>query len=316
MNFLRGTRYHSSIYLSGGMQHAKNFGSGWRVEMGERLRHLGYYPIDICAFDRAYAAEYGELYNMTDLDLNLQYKSNMRKHFIHTDIDLVVRDSDALVVLYDESVRKGAGTISECQEAYMHDIPVFVISTYEDWAKEVPGWLQGLSTKIFTNFDDFYDYLSELPSGIFTRDTYGNHGVNGKYLCSLCGSVFNKDNHHFVSKVSPLYCKPCVNLVEKTYEGHVDRYRFCMEVIEKDLASEQVAPLVSPTFIGKVTVPKGKQIAKRRVFYEYSGASITADIQYTDVITGAVVDSFQAHSYSMAELEEHINNTYPLTTET
>lgn len=235
MNYLRGTKYSSFLYLSGGMQFAQAFGGGWRIECGAKLREMGYFPLDICAFDRAYAAKYGELYNMSDLDQNLQYKSNMRKHFIHTDIDLVVRNSDALIVLYDESVRKGAGTISECQEAYMHDIPVFVVSVYEDWAKEVPGWLQGLSTKIFTSFEDLYEYLGSLPTGIFSRDTYGNHGVNGKYLCSLCGDVFSKDNQHFVSKISPLYCKPCVGLVEKTYEGHVDRYQFCMDEISKDL---------------------------------------------------------------------------------
>lgn len=226
-----------TVYLSGGMQHKEGFGADWRIKCGNRIRELGFYPLDICAFDRAYAAQYGELYTMKDVDLHLQNKSNMRKHFIHTDIELVIRDSDAVILLYDESVRRGAGTISEAQEAYMHDVPVFVVSTYEDWVKEVPGWLQGLATKIFTNFETLYEYLESLPKGIFGRDVYGNHGVNGKYLCSLCGCVFNKDNHHFVSKVSPLYCKPCVDLVEKTYEGHVDRYQFCMDVIANDLSS-------------------------------------------------------------------------------
>lgn len=225
---------NGSIYLSGGMQHAANFGSSWRIDCGEVLKAKGYYPIDICDLDRKYAKYYGELYNFTDREQHLQYKSNMRKHFIHTDCQLVIKDSDALIVLYDESVRKGAGTISECQIAYDNGVPVFIVSAFDEWWKEVPGWLQGLATKIFSSFDELYAYLDTLPAGILKRDLYGNHGINGQYLCSLCGSVFDKEKHHFVSKVSPLYCKSCVSLIEKTFEGHVDRYQFCKDVMETD----------------------------------------------------------------------------------
>lgn len=227
-----------NIYLSGGMQFAKELGAAWRQNCGERLKQMEYFPLDIAELDRAYSAEHGELYHLLDTEKHLQYKSNFRKHFIYTDLQLVQRDSDALIVYYDESARRGAGTISECQYAYNHDIPIFLLSHYPRWEKEVPGWLQGLTTRIFTTFEDLYLYLDKLPYGILKRDAYGNHHAGPHYLCSLCGNVFEKSKHHFVSKISPLYCKPCVSLVNNTYEAHKDRYEFIVERLEVEALQE------------------------------------------------------------------------------
>lgn len=227
-----------NIYLSGGMQFAVDVGAGWRAKTSLQLKAMGYFPLDIADLDREYARRYGELYNMLDTDNHLQYKSNFRKHFVFTDLQLVLHDSDALIVYYDESARRGAGTISECQYAYNHDIPIFLVSAYENWPKEVPGWLQALTTRIFGDFESLYTYLNDLPPGILKRDAYGNHHAGSHYLCSLCGDVFEKSKHHFVSKVSPLYCKSCVALVNTTYEAHTDRYRFIVEHLERQAEEE------------------------------------------------------------------------------
>lgn len=221
-----------SAYLSGGMQFAKNMGSDWRIECSKRLLELEYFPLDICLLDREYAKRYGELYFPADTLNYLQYKANFRQHFIYGDIELIKKDTDFLILLYDESARRGAGTISEAQVAYMYNIPILLMSVYKDWYREVPGWLQGLCTKVFTSFEDIYDYLEKLPYGILKKDPYGNHGVDGKYLCSLCGIVFEKHKHHFVSTVNPLLCNNCVDLTTKTFEGHVDRYKFMRDFLD------------------------------------------------------------------------------------
>lgn len=225
-------RNRGSAYLSGGMQFAKDMGSDWRAECSEQLLKMGYFPLDICRLDREYASRYGELYFPADHANHLQYKANFRQHFIYADVELIKRDTDFLILLYDESARRGAGTISEAQVAYMNNIPVFIMSAYENWYQEVPGWLQGLGTKVFTNFNDLYEYLDKLPHGILKKDIYGNHGVNGQYLCSLCANVFEKHKHHFVSKVTPLLCNNCVELTTKTFEGHTDRYDFMNKFLE------------------------------------------------------------------------------------
>jgi hypothetical protein len=229
-----------NLYLSGGMQYTPDQGAKWRADLSPRLMAMKYYPIDIARMDREYAKKYGELYFMEDTANHLQYKSNIRKHFITTDIELVLKDSDALIVYYDESVRRGAGTISECQIAYSNDIPVFVVSAFPNWEKEVPGWLQALSTSIFQSFMGLEYYLDSLPYGILKRDQYGNRGTNNKYLCSLCGDIFEKTKNHFVSKITPLYCSPCVDLITKTHEHHVDRYQFIVNFLTEESRREMM----------------------------------------------------------------------------
>jgi hypothetical protein len=231
---------NGNIYLSGGMQFAENEGADWRRDVSKWLKETGYFPLDICALDQAYAAKYGHFLRNINKDDYLQRKSNIRKHFIETDLNLVVNDSDALFVLYDESVRRGAGTISECQIAFSNDIPVFVISAWEDWENEVPGWLQALSTKIFTSFTSLEIYMKQLPPGIIKRDVYGNHSSGEYYLCSLSGDVFKKSDMHFVSKVSPLYSKDSVSIIRETHEQHVDRYKFILQHLENEAKMEML----------------------------------------------------------------------------
>jgi len=132
----------------------------------------------------------------------------------------------------------GYGTISECQHAFNRDIPIFLISEYEDWTDEVPGWLQALATRSFTDWDSLYEYLAELPERILIKDRYGNRHAEQQYLCSLCGTAFVKNKHQFVSKVSPLYCSPCVDLITKTWEKLEDRYEFFANMIEHQALEE------------------------------------------------------------------------------
>lgn len=222
-----------SLYLSGGMERAIENGAGWRKVCSDKLLALGYTPLDITAIDAAFTEAHGRVYMSKDEANILQYKSNIRKQFIYTDLRLIRDDSDAVVAYYDESFRLGAGSFAECQASYDFEKPLFVVSAYPS-INDVPGWLKALSTKLFFSFETLYDYLQMLPDGILKTDIYGNHGTAEQYLCSLCGDVFAKSRHHFVSKVSPLYCKSCVELVTQTYEGQADRYEFAVKYLKRD----------------------------------------------------------------------------------
>lgn len=237
---------NGNIYLSGGMQFAKGLGAGWRARCSEKLRDLGFFPLDIAELDIAYSEAHGHLYRFLSDDELLQRKSNIRKHFIETDINLIRNDSDALIVLYDESVRLGAGTTSEIHEAFMHDIPVFLINSFKE-LNQVPGWMQAETTMIFNEWDALYKYFAELPPAILKRDVYGNRRSGMHYLCSLCGTVEEKHKTHYVSKVSPLYCKSCVELVKATHETHYDRYRFFLDYFEKTSVQEWLNSRPQPT---------------------------------------------------------------------
>lgn len=223
-----------NIYLSGGMQFAQNLGAGWRVETSEKLKEMKYFPLDITELDVAYNNMHGKPILPQPGESPESYKANMRKHFIDTDLKLIRDNSDALIVFYDESARRGAGTVSEAQYAFNMNIPILLVTnhkTMEDFYKDVSGWLIALSTKHFINFDSLYKYLDKLPNGILKKDMYGNHGVNGEYLCHLSGEVFQKRKNRFVSQIHPLYSQNSVKVVHDIYENHRDRYDFFMEYL-------------------------------------------------------------------------------------
>lgn len=228
------------IYLSGAMQHAtdQNLGAGWRKDCSAVLKSMNFTPLDITDMDVQYNLQWSKEIkcriedNLSNREL-LQTKSNIRTHFVEADLKLILHHSDALIVLYDDGVRKGAGTISECQYAYNLDIPIFVVNEYGS-VRDIPGWLYALTTRVFNTWEELYSYFESLPPGILKKDIYGNRQSAGHYLCSLCGAVEQKHKTHFVSKVSPLYCKSCVDIVKETHETHKNRYEFFLEYLEAE----------------------------------------------------------------------------------
>jgi hypothetical protein len=227
--------HNGLIYLSGGMQFAADLGGAWREQVSAWLTSYEYVPLNITELDVAYTKEHGEMYRaLTESDDLLERKANIRHHYIYADTELIRKHTDALIVYYDESVRLGAGTFSECQVAYDNELPIFIVNSYDD-IHEIPGWLQALSTKMFSSFEELQQYFKTLPPGILRRDEYGNHSSNTYYLCSLSGEVFEKNKTHFVSKVSPLYSSECVDIVRRTHEQHKDRYQFFLEYLSDSI---------------------------------------------------------------------------------
>ena len=232
---IKSKKYENGkLYLSGGMEKCladDPLGGKWRDTLSKKLKPLGFCAINITELDVAYTKEHGELYHGYD-DMLLK-KSNIRRHFVYTDLELIKHNSDAIVLYYDESVRLGAGTISEAQVSYNLGLPIFIVNKFAD-DTEIPGWLLALSTKIFNSFDELLGYLVALPPKILIHDSYGNLHGGDHYLCSLCGDPFKKNKHHFVSKISPLYCSPCVSVVTTTHEQHYDRYTFFTDYLTND----------------------------------------------------------------------------------
>ena len=70
-----------------------------------------------------------------------------------------IQESDAIVVLYDESTRRGAGTLSEAWEAFREGRPVYLVTEFD--MENVPTWLIGETTQIFSTMEDFLEYVSD-----------------------------------------------------------------------------------------------------------------------------------------------------------
>lgn len=226
-----------NFYLSGGMQFAKDLGGDWRKDVSQKLKDMTYFPIDITALDKAYDAAHGKPHFPSINEGLLKFKIDMRKNFVETDLRLIDDNTDALIVYYDESARRGAGTVSECQHAFNSRIPIFLVyeaESYEQLTQEVSAWLIALTTKFFLSFEELYEYLDKLPHGILHKDKYGNNSVGNQYLCHLSGEVFTKKKNKFVSFVHPLYAQEAVDVVYDVYENQKDRYQFFMETLEKE----------------------------------------------------------------------------------
>lgn len=227
-----------NLYLSGGMHRDNNLGAAWREKESALLLAMGYLPLDITALDVAYANAHDDIKRRPPEHDYLKTKSDIRRHFIDADINLIRNDTDAIVLFYDEFVRIGAGTLSEAYEAYTLNMPLFLVNDYPI-TKEIPGWLQAETTRIFSSFEELNLYLEKLPFGILKRDVYGNRRSGRHYLCSLCGEVEEKHGDHFVSRISPVYCKSCVEVVTQTYEHQKDRYEFFVEFLTKSTHNER-----------------------------------------------------------------------------
>src|SRR5271154_7013926 len=122
---------NGTIYLSGGMEKAIENGAVWRRDCSKALITLGFTPLDIAELDLAYIEKHGPVYLDKDPANHLQYKSNIRRQFIYTDIRLIVDDSDAVLAYYDQSFKDGAGSFAECQCAYDNDKPLLVVSAFD-----------------------------------------------------------------------------------------------------------------------------------------------------------------------------------------
>jgi hypothetical protein len=235
-NFDRG-----NFYLSGGMQFAKDLGSDWRITASQKLKEMKYFPLDITALDKAYDSAHGKPHFPSIQNGILKFKADMRRNFVETDLRLIDDNSDALIVYYDESARRGAGTVSECQHAFNSKIPIYLVyeaDSYEKLTSEVSAWLIALTTKFFLSFDELFEYLDKLPHGILHKDKYGNHCVGNQYLCHLSGDVFTKKKSKFVSHVHPLYSQQSVDVVYDVYENQKDRYQFFMETLEQQTGNK------------------------------------------------------------------------------
>lgn len=142
-----------NCYLCGPMEYTEDEGLPWRLEFRKKLEHLDVHCIipneeqDIISSQE----DLNELKNGQDID---EYFKIMRE-FIKIDLDFV-RNSDFIVARWNGE--RMSGTIGEAQEAYLKDIPVFLIT--EEPIEDIPGWFLACCEDVFANIDDFVSYLT------------------------------------------------------------------------------------------------------------------------------------------------------------
>ena len=173
------------FYLSGGMEYKKNLGMAWRdwltVEL-EKIRHDAINPVklEICEEEASGApiqARLTELKLAGKLD---EVRRLVRKVLFRKDM-FGIQLADAIIVYYDEAVQKGAGTMSEAWESFREGRPIYLVTDFP--IEKVPTWLIGETTRIFSDFEELLEYVSEHSYVI--RDQMHAQSVRDEVLGGL-----------------------------------------------------------------------------------------------------------------------------------
>jgi len=153
------------FYLSGGMEYKNNLGANWRewiTEELEKRRHDAINPVKLEVAEEELDQNLPPIQvRLTQLKLEgklEEVRRLVRKVLFRKDM-YAIQESDAIIVLYDESTRRGAGTLSEAWEAFREGRPVYLVTEFG--MEDIPTWLIGETTQIFNNMDDLLEYIGD-----------------------------------------------------------------------------------------------------------------------------------------------------------
>ncbi len=146
-------------YLSGGMEHAPDRGSGWRVSLerwlSDTLSHESFNPVR--SSDEFLAAHYPGLdrkrLKKSDPDEFAKFVGRL----IDIDLRAIATECDYCICLWDRSARNGAGTQGEITLARYLGKPVYLVSDMP--LEKIPGWVLGCSTRTFRSFGQLKRHL-------------------------------------------------------------------------------------------------------------------------------------------------------------
>ena len=150
-----------AFYMSGGMEYKKDLGSGWRTWLTKELNSMGYMAIDPIKIELPDDDGSPMQDRLTSLKMEgrlREVRKLVRSSLFRKDM-LGIQLSDAIVVLYDKSVQRGAGTLSESWESFREGRPVYLVTEFP--LETLPTWLIGETTEIFTDFNQFLKHVAD-----------------------------------------------------------------------------------------------------------------------------------------------------------
>jgi hypothetical protein len=161
---------NKKIYLVGSMEAAADFGAGWRAEITPFLQEeLGFEVLDPVLFEPRQLRgchlndlpEYittvtGERIKVTRWHDMLQADTRTEdgkryynralgymRRIVEFDCNVVNKEADVILCLWDQNLMKGAGSQSELTLAFLRGLPVYVVATCR-----MAAWSKGCATHI------------------------------------------------------------------------------------------------------------------------------------------------------------------------
>jgi hypothetical protein len=147
------------VYLSGGMEYARNEGVDWRKNMEKWLKkcllHSVFNPnVESEKYlHKILAKNNFRHFKSTDIDAYI----SIVKKFVVKDSKEIATRSDYVICYWDVSAQRGAGTKGELTIAKYFKKPVYLVTNMQK--ENIPGWVLGCTTKFFNSFEDLKEYL-------------------------------------------------------------------------------------------------------------------------------------------------------------
>lgn len=147
-------------YLSGGMEYAADEGRDWRSGMQTWLElELGCTVFNPnVESDRLRATEYGgvDFRELKKRDI-ARYRTIVER-LVTIDCDEIAARTDFVIVYWDDSAQRGAGTKGELTMAHFFKKPVYMVTAIPP--ESIPGWVLGCVSRVFGDFERLKEFLS------------------------------------------------------------------------------------------------------------------------------------------------------------
>ena len=147
---LLGTK---SVYLAGSMSGQKNYGRAWRKGFQKWLEERKVAVFNPCQYESGILKKYGvraDLCKWESLPIQMQLE------IIQRDLKQIAESTKFVVCYY---TKPSSGTTKEMVHAWMHKIPLYVVSK-----RRIRGWegsvVQADNSKVFDDFIGLKNFLA------------------------------------------------------------------------------------------------------------------------------------------------------------
>ena len=148
------------VYLSGGMEYADNEGRDWRQPMHEWLAQ----NLNCEVFNPNVESDKFFEKHFPQRDIRELKNTDIVKYaaivaqLVEIDCSEIAERSELVICFWDDSAMRGAGTKGEPTIAKHFGKPVYMVTSMD--YKQIPGWVLGCTTLIFSSFDELKKFLT------------------------------------------------------------------------------------------------------------------------------------------------------------
>ena len=152
---------HPRVYLSGGMEYAADEGRDWRRSVQEWLEQT----LKCTVFNPNRESDRLLRTLCPDGDFRALKKRDLTKYstivsqLVDYDCLEIAQRTDFVICYWDASAMRGAGTKGELTIAKYFGKPVYIVTSMTP--DDIPGWVLGCTTKVFSSFDELKAFLQK-----------------------------------------------------------------------------------------------------------------------------------------------------------